>query len=92
MQMEYSLAIKKTRITPFAATWMDLEIIIVSEVRQRQMSYEITNMWNLIKMIQKNLCIKQKQTSKPNLWLPKGKHCGEEWIGRLELAYTHYYI
>ena len=26
---------------PFAATWMDLEIIILSEVRQRQRSYDI---------------------------------------------------
>ena len=27
---------------PFAATWMDLEIIIVSEVSQRQTSCDIT--------------------------------------------------
>ena len=32
--MEYYLAIKKTDIMPFAAIWMDLEIIILSEVRQ----------------------------------------------------------
>ena len=31
---------------PFAARWMDLEIIILSEVRQRQISYDITYMWN----------------------------------------------
>ena len=31
----------------FAATWMDLEIIILSEVRERQISYDITYMWNL---------------------------------------------
>ena len=34
---------------PFTATWMDLEIIILSEVRERQTSYDITYMWNLIK-------------------------------------------
>ena len=34
--MEYYSAIKKNEIMPFAATWMDLEIIIVSEVRQRK--------------------------------------------------------
>ena len=30
--MEYYSAIKKNEIMSFAATWMDLEIIIVSEV------------------------------------------------------------
>ena len=34
---------------PFAATWMDLEIIILSEVRERQISYDIPYMWNLKK-------------------------------------------
>ena len=33
--MEYYSAIKKNEIMPFAATWMDLEIIIVSEGSQR---------------------------------------------------------
>ena len=32
--MEYYSAIKKNKIVPFAATWMDLEIIILSEVSQ----------------------------------------------------------
>ena len=32
--MEYYLAIKKKEIMSFAATWMDLEIIIVSEINQ----------------------------------------------------------
>ena len=31
---------------PFAATWMDLEMIVLSEVRQRQI-YAITYLWNL---------------------------------------------
>ena len=32
--MEYYSAIKKNKIMPFAATWMDLELIILSEVSQ----------------------------------------------------------
>ena len=32
--MEYNTVIKKNEIMPFMATWMDLEIIILSEVSQ----------------------------------------------------------
>ena len=45
--MEYYSAIKKNDIMPSAATWMDLEIIILSEVSQRQIPYGITYMWHL---------------------------------------------
>ena len=41
------LVIKKDEILPFAATWMILENIILSEVRERQILYDITFMWNL---------------------------------------------
>ena len=34
--MEYYSAIKKNEMMPFAATWMDLEIIIISEVSQTE--------------------------------------------------------
>ena len=36
---------------PFAAAWMDLEIVILSEVNQaeKDISYDIAYMWNLKK-------------------------------------------
>ena len=32
--MEYYSAIKKNKIMPFAVTWMELEIVILSEVSE----------------------------------------------------------
>ena len=34
--MEYYSAIKKNKIMPFVATWMDLEIVTLSEVSQTE--------------------------------------------------------
>ena len=34
--MEYYSAIKKNKIMPFAETWMQLEIIILGEVSQKE--------------------------------------------------------
>ena len=43
--MEYYSAIKKNKIMPFATTWMQLEIIILSKSeRERQILYDITYM------------------------------------------------
>ena len=32
--IQYYLAIKRNKIMPFAATWMDLDIVILSEISQ----------------------------------------------------------
>ena len=45
--LEYYSAIKKNEILPFATTWMDLESIMLSEIRGRQILYDLTYMWNL---------------------------------------------
>ena len=39
---------------PFAATWMNLEIIMLCEISERQILYDITYMWNQ-KVMQLNL-------------------------------------
>jgi len=44
---EYYSAIKKNEIMPFAATWMELECVTLSEVREGEISYDTPYMWNL---------------------------------------------
>ena len=34
--MKYYSTFKKSEVTPLAATWIDLEMIILSDVRQRK--------------------------------------------------------
>ena len=42
--MEYYSSVQKDQIIPFAATWMDQEIITLTEVRQKQLPYDIVYM------------------------------------------------
>ena len=42
--IEYYPAIKNNKIMPFAATWMDLEIIILSEASQIEEKYRMTSL------------------------------------------------
>ena len=61
--IEYYIAIKKNEIMTFAATWMNLENVILSEVSQTEkdkcrmilLIYKIKK-----EMIQMNLFVKQK--------------------------------
>ena len=47
--MEYYSSTKKNEIMSFVTTWMDLDIFLLSEVNQRQISYDIIYRWNLKK-------------------------------------------
>ena len=55
--VQYYSTIKEGEIMLFAATWMDLEIIILSEVSQKKSNINL----NLKKMMQMNLFTQQKQ-------------------------------
>ena len=59
--MKHYSAIKKNGILPFAATWMDLEGILLSEIsqRERQILYDIAYMWNLKNQQSSNYNIKE---------------------------------
>ena len=62
---------------PLAATWMDLEIIILSEVSQIKI-YMILLICGIYKNDTNELIYETEinlQTQKTNLWLPKEK-CG----------------
>ena len=47
--MEYYSAIKKHKIMPFAATWMKLEILILSEMNQKE-----KDIYHMISLICRN--------------------------------------
>ena len=70
--MEYCSVIKENEIMPFTATWMELEIIILSEVRERQISYYNPCMQNL----KHKLTMKQNQTHRH-----REKTCGSQGGG-----------
>ena len=73
---------------PFAATWMDLETIILSEVNQKEIPYDITYMWNL--KYDTNEFIYQtetdSQTQRTDAQLPRRREVEEGWNGTLELG------
>ena len=74
--MEYYSAMKKNEITPFAATKMEPEMIMLSEVSQteKDISYDTTHQWNpIFKRIQRNLFTKQERLTENKFMAIKGQ-------------------
>ena len=79
--MEYYSAMKKNKIMSFAATWKDLEIIILSVVSQTEKDkYHLISLICGISKYDTNELIYETET-KTNLWLPRGKGRGRNKIG-----------
>ena len=75
---------------PFAATWIDLEIIILSEVREREISYDIAYMWSLKNDINELVYKTERdsQTQKTNM-ITKGRRCGGMNYFRIKIYTLH---
>ena len=94
---DYYSAIRKNKIMPFAATRMDLEIITLSEVSQKEKdkSHMISLICGIQNMTQMNLCTKQKQTHshrEQTCGCQGGGEDGEGWTWNLGLVDANYYI
>ena len=77
-KIEYYSAIKKNEITPFAAMWLDLEIVIL---REGEISYGIPYMWSLQRNDTDELTYKTErdsQTLKTNLQLMERRKEGKK--------------
>ena len=83
--MEYYSAIKKNKIMPFAATWIELETLILSEISQKEKDkYHIISL-----ILESNICTNEafyrKETNlwtwRTDLWLPRGRGgSGMDWV------------
>ena len=65
---------------------MDLEVTMLSEVRERQVSYDMYVESKIYEHIYKT----DSQTWRTDLWLPSCQGVGEGRIGSLGLADTNY--
>ena len=78
---------------PFAATWMDLQIIILIEVRDKY--HMLSPIHGILKNDRNELIYKAEtdsQTQKTNLWFSKGKGWGGMINSESGLTYIHHYI
>ena len=82
---------KKSKTVPFAATLMELEIRILSEVSQRK-AYDITYVWNLKYGTNKPIYRTETNSWRTDLWLPRGRGGGSEMDWEFGLVEANYCI
>ena len=89
--MEYFSVLKKNK--KLSATWIDPDIIILSEISQKEKDkpYDITYMWNLKYDTNHHIYKIETDSQTADLWLPGREGLGEGKIN-LVLAETNYYI
>ena len=64
--MNYYSTINKNGIIPYAATWMDPEMIILSEVREKQISHDITYQFSSVSQSCPTLQPHEPQHARPS--------------------------
>ena len=79
--MEHFSAINKNEIMPFVATWMELEILTLTEVRKRKTYHMISHIWNPIYSTDEPIYRKDTNswTWRTVLWWPRWR--GRQWDG-----------
>ena len=79
------LSRKKNEIPPFSGTWMDIEIIILTEVSQKE-TYDITYMWNLKYNTNEPIYKTEtdSQIQRTDLWLPRKRGGLEVWDQQMQ--------
>ena len=93
--MEYYSATKNNKIMSFAATWMELETLILSEVNQKEKDkYQMILLISGIEyMTQMNLSTEKKHMDLENrLVVANGEREGVGWTGSLGLIDANYRI
>ena len=90
--MEYYSAIKKSEIMPFGATWMQLEILILSEVSQKEKAkyHDSTYIWNLIYGTNEPFHRKENHGLREQTCDCQGRGGRNRWTGNLGLTDANY--
>ena len=93
--VEYYSTIKKNKIMPFAATWLEIETLILSELSQKEKDkYHMISLISGIQYVaQMNPSIEKKLMDLENrLVIAQGEEEGVGWTESLGLIETNYCI